>query len=120
LLSDLLPVLDNFDRALGHQVDTGALDQEALQKQLKSLTTGMQMVKKQIFDVLQAQGVKPIPSVGEIFDPHRHEVVEYMPGEGRPEEIITEIQTGYLLHDRLLRAAKVRVRSAPKSESGAS
>jgi len=116
LLGDLLPVLDNFDRALGHQSNLEALDKDALQKQLKSLMTGMQMVKKQFLDVLQGQGVKPIASVGQVFDPHRHEVIEYVPEEGKAEEIITEVQSGYLLHERLLRAAKVRVRSAPKSE----
>lgn len=117
LLYELLPVLDNFDRALGHQVDCSTLDKEALEKQLKSIVTGMQMVKKQIFDVLQGQGVKPIPAIGEIFDPHRHEVVDYVPGEGRPDEIIAEVQTGYLLHDRLLRASKVRVRGAAKNQA---
>jgi len=116
LLGELLPVLDNFDRALGHQANLETLDKEALQKQLKSLMTGMQMVKKQLLDVLQSQGVKLIPSLGQIFDPHRHEVIEYVAEEGKPEEIITEVQTGYLLHDRLLRAAKVRVRATPKSE----
>jgi molecular chaperone GrpE len=112
LLGDLLPILDNFDRALGHQANLETLDTEALKKQLKSLMTGMQMVKKQFLDILQAQGVKPVPAAGELFDPHRHEVIEYVPGEGRADEIITEIQTGSLLHDRLLRASKVRVRSA--------
>lgn len=112
LLGDLLPILDNFDRALGHQANLETLDAEALKKQLKSLMTGMQMVKKQFLDTLQNQGVKIIPALGEIYDPHRHEVIEYVPEEGKADEIITEIQTGYLLHDRLLRAAKVRVRSA--------
>ncbi len=116
LLSDLLPVIDNFDRALGHQANLEMLDKEALQKQLRSLMTGMQMVKKQFLDVLQNQGVKQIASLGQSFDPHRHEVIEYVAEEGKAEEIITEVQTGYLLHDRLLRAAKVRVRTAPKLE----
>ena len=118
LLGDLLPILDNFDRALGHQASLETLDQEALKKQLKSLMTGMQMVKKQFMDVLHGQGVKVIPALGETYDPHRHEVIEYVPGEGKADEIITEIQTGYLLQDRLLRAAKVRVRSAlPQNEA---
>ncbi len=118
LLGDLLPILDNFDRALGHQANLETLDAEGLKKQLKSLMTGMQMVKKQFMDVLQSQGVKVISALGEIYDPHKHEVIEYVPGEGKPDEIITEIQTGYLLQDRLLRAAKVRVRSAaPKPEA---
>ncbi len=118
LLGDLLPVLDNFDRALGHQANLETLDIEALKKQLKALMMGMQMVKKQFVDILQGQGVKTIPSLGETFDPHRHEVIEYVPGEGRADEIITEVQTGYLLHERLLRAAKVRVRSAASADSG--
>ncbi len=112
LLGDLLPILDNFDRALGHQANLETLDAEGLKKHLKSLMTGMQMVKKQFMDILQSQGVKPIKALGEIYDPHLHEVIEYVPGEGKPDEIITEVQTGYLLQDRLLRAAKVRVRSA--------
>lgn len=115
LLGDLLPILDNFDRALGHQANLDALDTDALKKQLKSLATGMQMVKKQFLDILQSQGVKPISSLGQAYDPHKHEVIEYVPEEGKPDEIITEILTGYLLHDRLLRAAKVRVRAAQKA-----
>ncbi len=115
LLGDLLPILDNFDRAVGHQANLEALDAEALKKQLKSLMQGMQMVKKQFLDILQAQGVKTISALGEIYDPHKHEVIEYVPGEGKPDEIITEVQTGYLLHDRLLRASKVRVRAHPKT-----
>lgn len=117
LLGDLLPILDNFDRALGHQTNLEALDAEALKKQLKSLMTGMQMVKKQFLDILQNQGVKTIPSVGQTYDPHRHEVIEYVPSEGKPDEIIEEVQTGYLIHDRLLRAAKVRVRSALNTQA---
>jgi len=113
LLGDLLPILDNFDRALGHQANLEALDAEGLKKQLKSLMMGMQMVKKQLMDTLQNQGVKTIAALGEIYDPHKHEVIEYVPGEGKPDEIITDVQTGYLLHDRLLRAAKVRVRALP-------
>ena len=116
LLGDLLPILDNFDRALGHQTQIDKLDLEALKKQFKALATGMQMVKKQFMDILQAQGVKVIPALGQIYDPHLHEVIEYVPEEGKPDEIITEVETGYLLHDRLLRAAKVRVRSALKTE----
>lgn len=116
LLGDLLPILDNFDRALGHQANLETLDLDALKKQFKSLATGMQMVKKQFMDILQSQGVKVIPALGEIYDPHRHDVIEYVPGQGKPDEIITEVQTGYLLHDRLLRAAQVRVRATPATE----
>ena len=116
LLGELLPILDNFDRALGHQANLETLDLDALKKQFKSLATGMQMVKKQFMDILQSQGVKVIPALGEIYDPHRHDVIEYVPGEGKPDEIITEVQTGYLLHDRLLRAAQVRVRATPSTE----
>ena len=87
LLGDLLPILDNFDRALGHQTNLETHDSEALKKQFKALATGMQMVKKQFMDILQAQGVKVIPALGQVYDPHRHEVIEYVPGEGKPDEI---------------------------------
>lgn len=105
LIKDLLPVLDNFERALSH---AGNIQDPAA----KNIVTGIQMVFKQMEEILKAQGLKRVKSVGEIFDPHQHEAVGYVSGPGRDHEVTDEAEAGYFLHDRLLRAAKVRVRGA--------
>lgn len=116
LLKSLLPVLDNFERAISHagpSKDGG----EAGGKQFQSIISGIQMVYKQFVDILKSQGLVRISSLGQTFDPHKHEALAYVPQEGKEEEIIAEIEPGYMLHDRLLRAAKVNVRTAPVQAS---
>lgn len=101
LLRDLLPVLDNFERALAH---AGASKDPVI--------SGIQMVFKQMNEILKNQGLIRLKTIGELFDPARHEIVSFAAGGGREDEIVDEIEPGYFLHDRLLRAAKVRVRSS--------
>ena len=101
LLRDLLPVLDNFERALAH----AGVSKDPL-------ISGILQVFKQMNEIFKNQGLVRLKTVGEIFDPARHEAVAFVPGKGREDEIVDEIEPGYLLHDRLLRAAKVRVRSS--------
>lgn len=105
LIKDILPVMDNFDRALSHAGD-------ANEKNLKSIVAGVQMVQKQLAEILKSQGLKKILTIGETFDPHRHEAVSFAHEDGPDDIIVDEVQSGYTLHDRLLRAAKVRVRVA--------
>ena len=102
LIREMLPVLDNFERALSHA--------PAGEGNMKGVISGIQMVYKQLSEILKTQGVKRIQSVGEVFDPHRHEAVGFVKGE-KENQIVEEIEPGYFLHDRLLRAAKVRVAS---------
>lgn len=104
LLRDMLPVMDNFERALSH-ASKGTLEGPA-----KSVVMGIEMVFKQMTEILKAQGLKRQVTVGQQFDPHLHEAIGYDQSEGKDNEITTEIEPGYMLHDRLLRAAKVRVR----------
>jgi molecular chaperone GrpE len=106
LIRDLLPVLDNFERALVHAG-------EAKDEKAKALTAGIQLVQKQLNEILKSQGLKRLQTKGQIFDPHQHEAVSHVPEAGREDEITDEIEPGYLLHDRLLRPAKVRVRVKP-------
>lgn len=110
LIRDLLPVLDNFDRALSHAG-------EANEKNLKSIVSGVQMVQKQLSEILKNQGLKKVATVHEKFDPHRHEAVSFAHEEGPDDIVVDEIQSGYSLHDRLLRAAKVRVRTAKPADT---
>ena len=108
LFRELLPVLDNFERALAHADDPK-------DPQVKGLIAGIQMVFKQMNEILKSKGLRRLKTVGEIFDPHQHEAVGFVHESGREDEIVEEIEPGYFLHDRLLRAAKVRVRQ-PKEQ----
>ena len=119
ILRELLPALDNFERALSHAAAFNGPDakEAALRENLKSLISGVQLVQKQVLDVLQKHGLTRLKTLGEKFDPHFHEVVGHVTGEGEEDRIVDELEAGYKLHDRLLRAAKVRVRVSPESKA---
>jgi molecular chaperone GrpE len=104
LIRGMLTVLDDFDRALSHAED--AVNAEGIAK-------GIGMVLKKFRDILAGEGLKKLPAVGEQFDPHLHEAVGYVREEGPEDVIVEELEAGYMLHDRLLRPAKVRVRMSP-------
>lgn len=110
LLRELLPVLDNFERALSHSKDIK--DEGA-----KGVISGIEMVQKQFQEILKQQGLKKQETVGQQFDPNLHEAIAYLKEEGKEDEIVNEVQAGYLLHDRLLRAAKVQVRGPQEENS---
>ena len=67
-------------------------------------------------EILKNQGVRRLKTVGEMFDPHLHEAVGFVSEKGKENEIVDEAAPGYMIHDRLLQAAKVRIRVAPGSE----
>jgi len=106
LIEELLPVFDNF--AMGLQM--------AEQDQDSMIYKGMAMVKGQLDDFLEAQGLKEVASEG-VFDPNFHEAVAEEEKEGaEPGEILFVKRKGYMLHDRLLRAAAVIVAKGPDAE----
>lgn len=105
LARDLLPVLDDLDRALGAAGDVGDAD-----PRFASFSEGVRLVQRQFVDVLQRRGVQPIETVGHPFDPTWHEALATEPADGRPDgEITSEIRRGYRIGQRLLRPALVRV-----------
>lgn len=107
LLRKLLPVLDDFDRAI-------ATMPEGVQK--LSWSQGLLMVRRKLEAILESEGVESIETEGESFDPYYHEAVTHEEMEGYEEgEIIGEVQKGYALGDRVLRPALVRVAKAPSS-----
>jgi molecular chaperone GrpE len=106
LIRNILPILDNFHRALDHATEEGQ------QKSLAGLVTGIQMIFKQLQDTLQNQGLKKLEGLNQKFDPHMHEAVGYVHDGGQEDTVAEELEAGYQLHDRLLRPAKVRVRMA--------
>ncbi len=98
VLKDLLPILDNFDRALEHS----DADDE--------FHKGVELIYKQLYDVLYRNGLRPIDEVGLHFDPNIHEAVVREEDPSVPSHTVTMIlQKGYFLHDRLLRPAMVKV-----------
>ena len=122
ILKDLLPVLDNFERAVGHAntASAKASGYEDLRQNLTTVISGVERVRKQLVDILKMYGLKRIETADQMFNPHLHEVVAHVPEEGKEDQIVDELEPGFMLHDRLLRAAKVRVRVSPRQETPAS
>ncbi len=104
VIEDLLPVIDNFERALKH-VPAELADNSYVQ--------GVQGVVKQFESTLQQMGVQRIKTVGEVFDPTVHEAVSMDEGdglgEGAVEVVSEELQSGYCLNDSVIRHAMVKV-----------
>jgi molecular chaperone GrpE len=102
----LLPVSDNLKRALDAESSVKAAESD----EFRHFLSGVDLISKQLSGVLDALGVKPIPSVGEPFDPHVHEaVVSEATDEYEPDTVIQEILTGYRLGDKLIRPSLVKV-----------
>jgi molecular chaperone GrpE len=103
VLSDLLQVVDNFERT----IEMLKPDQDP---KIKNIVTGLDMVSKQFIDALSKHGLTPVDAIGKDFDPHLHEAVaqEYVEGK-KPNEVTKEFQKGYTLNGRLIRPAKVVV-----------
>jgi len=121
ILKELLPVLDNFERAVSHAntASAKASAYEDLRQNLTTVISGVERVQKQLTDILKMYGLKRIETAGQMFDPHFHEAVAHAPEAGKEDQIVDELESGYMLHDRLLRAAKVRVRVSPKPPESA-
>lgn len=101
LVSDILPALDNFERAM--QV-------EANDEQMKSLLQGMEMVYRQLQEALVKEGVEAIEAVGKQFDPHEHQaVMQVEDSEFESNAVVEEFQKGYKLKDRVIRPSMVKV-----------
>lgn len=105
LITRLLPVLDDLQRAL-----------DKLPHSLRHLTwvEGILLIERKLRAVLAAEGVQPMEAVGKEFDPHYHEAILYEPSEEAPEgRVIAELQTGYVMDERVLRPALVTVSRGP-------
>ncbi len=104
LIGALLPLLDDFERALGAPAATGAAD---------AYRAGIELIHRQLIEILRKRGVTPIDTAGARFDPNLHEAVAYQASEGREDgDVIDEVRRGYRFDDELLRAAMVRVAKA--------
>ena len=101
LLAEILPIVDNFDRAM--ESLTQGHDPEKVKQ-------GLKIAQEELHKILIEHGVEVVKSVGEAFDPNRHEAVAMVESEGAKDgTVIDEIQKGYLLNGRLIRPSKVRI-----------
>ena len=101
VVRDLLPLVDDLERAL--KADTGADGAEAYRK-------GVELIHRQLLDILRKRGVQAIEALGADFDPHFHQAIAHEPAEGRREgEVIEEFGRGYTLNDKLIRPSIVKV-----------
>jgi molecular chaperone GrpE len=108
LLKEILPVLDNLERAIAHAAggENG-----------KSLVDGVEMVLKGFLDVLSKFGVNQIAAVGQPFDPSKHEAMAQVVSDTQePNTVVDELHKGYMFRDRLLRAALVSVAKASETK----
>ena len=102
----LLPVLDNLRRALDAEASLKANESE----EFRHFLNGIELIYKQLNDVLEGLGVEPVAAVGQPFDPHVHEaVVTEQTEEFEPDTVMQELVRGYRLGDKLLRPAVVKV-----------
>jgi molecular chaperone GrpE len=113
LARDLLDGLDNLERATDALRASGA----------SGITSGLDMVHKQLLATLAKHGVEPINALGQPFDPNQHEALVQQPDADHPEgTVVAELGKGYRIHDRVLRPTKVAVSVEPadsRSKTGA-
>lgn len=103
---DMLDFSDNFRRALTAIPE----DLKALDERIKGVIEGIEAMEKEVLRAFEKHGIKKIEPLGELFNPNFHEVMFEAPGTGKPAGTITQlIEPGYMLHDRLLRPARVGV-----------
>ena len=104
LIVALLPLLDDFERALEAPDDAGGV---------QAYRAGIELIHRQLLEILRKRGVASIDTAGARFDPNLHEAVAYQVSEGHEDgDVVDELRRGYLFHDELLRAAMVRVAKA--------
>ncbi len=109
---DMLGATDNLSRALS-TVPKEA--RESGDKVLNSLVEGIEMTDREMQRLLQANGVKPILSLGEKFDPHKHQAMFEVPNSSEPDgTIVEEIQPGFVIGERILRPALVGIAKGSK------
>jgi molecular chaperone GrpE len=106
VIGEILPVLDNFERALKAAQEAG---------EQGPLVDGVAMIRQQFLQVLEKRGIKPLEAVGQAFDPVYHEAIARVETADHPEgSVIEEVERGYQMGDAVLRPSKVVVAAAPQ------
>lgn len=107
-VGELLPVIDNLERAVAHAKEAG---------EKGALLEGVEMTLTLFSQILEKMGVSPVESVGENFDPQKHEAVQQIESaDHEPNIVVSEFQKGYMLYERLIRPAMVVVSKPPAKQ----
>jgi len=105
LALDLLPILDNFDRAVAAAKQAG---------ESGPLVQGVAMIQNQVLDALKRNGITRIEAMGQPFDPNLHQAVMQQPSADKPPSTVLDVlEQGFMIHDRVLRPARVIVAVPP-------
>jgi len=111
VILDMLPILDNVERACDHISDT-------VPDSVKELVEGMGLIKKQFHSVLEKMGVQSIAALGTSFDPHKHQGVMQEPRTDMdPNMVVKVVQTGYTLYEKVIRPSMVVVSKLPEDNT---
>lgn len=109
LLKNLLPTIDNLERAIQCAKDSGTSG---------ALLEGVELTHKQFLETVGKMGIRQISSAGEMFDPTMHQAVAQVDADGSaPNTVVEEFQKGYFLHERILRPAMVTVAKDPSDST---
>jgi molecular chaperone GrpE len=110
LALDLLPILDNFDRAVAAAKQAG---------ETGPLVQGVAMIQNQVLDALKRSGITRIEAKGQPFDPNLHQAVMQQPSADQPPNTVLDVlEQGFMIHDRVLRPARVIVAVPPAPGDG--
>ncbi len=107
LITKLLEVLDNFDRAL---------DTVPAQLRNEPWVEGIWLVERKLRDILASEGLEEVVSIGQPFDPHTHEAIGHVDSTAPEGTVVDEVRKAYKLHDRVIRPALVTVAKAPAEQ----
>jgi molecular chaperone GrpE len=109
LVRELIPILDNFDRALASARAPGSAD---------SMVAGVELIQRELLRVLERAGVSRYSAVGQAFDPTRHEAIARVVSvDATPDTVVSETAPGYALQGRVVRPALVAVAAAPDEDA---
>ena len=110
-IMQLLPIIDNFKLAIDTAKKT---PQQNSPNSNQELLKGIELIYTQLHELLENNNVKPIETVGQKFNPHLHEALMKTPSDLPENTIIEEFQRGYIMHDRVIRTARVKISSGKK------
>jgi molecular chaperone GrpE len=107
LALDLLPIFDNFERALAAAKQAG---------ETGPLVQGVALIQNQVLDILKRHGITRIEAKGQPFDPNLHQAVMQQPSREQPNTVLEVLEQGFMIHDRVLRPARVIVSAPAQTE----
>jgi molecular chaperone GrpE len=111
IILELLNVLDDLERSVSLA--------ETHKEDLTAFLKGVEMILAHLYEMLKEYGLKPIDAEGKIFDPHYHEALVQVDNKDLPEHtVVEELQKGYLLNERVIRTAKVKVSKKTEEKHG--